>query len=491
MLPFKSLIEIKKNKVPVYRQISDSIIRHIREGTIQPGAPLPGSRSMAALLGVHRNTITAAYDELLAQGWIISKPRKGMQVAVDPPLLHVVRYQQITGDASHNNKSFFNFERHFYIAPFRFPEKNSRNAVIINDGFPDIELAPVDIIIREYRRQLDNRHLKKAMYLRDHGGSPGIKQATRDFLNDSRGLKIGEKNILITRGAQMAIYIAASLILQRGDTVVVSEPNYFIANQLFEKLGAKLVAMPTDKNGMMVERIEEFVSLQDIRLLYVVPHHHHPTTVTLSAERRSLLLAMINEFNIPLIEDDYDYDFHYSNKPVLPLASGNHNGNVIYIGSYTKLLAPSFRIGYMVAAENFIHEATTHRRLMDLRGDMIMEEAIAQLINSGEMTRHIRRSLTVYRKRRNLMYEFVCSKLDGSVHCALPDGGLALWVRFNKDIPLGRLIEKAASENIFLSGSSYYLGTNQKYNGIRLGFASLTEPEMEKAFSVLENAIHR
>ncbi len=489
MLPFKSIIEIKNNKVPVYRQIADSIICHIREGTIQPGAPLPGSRSMAQLLGVNRNTVSAAYDELLAQSWITSSPRKGMNVATDPPLLHHARFQTPEVNATQNNKACFNFEHHRFAPSFPFSHTVTKNSVIVNDGFPDIDLAPVDLIIREYRRILENRQLKKAMYLRDLGGSPGMKEATRAFLNDSRGLNIEENNILLTRGAQMAIYIAASLILQPGDTVIVSEPNYFIVNQLFEKLQANLIKIPVDENGMAVELIEENVPLRDVRLIYIVPHHHHPTTVTMSTERRSLLLSIINQYNIPLIEDDYDYDFHYSHKPVLPLASANHHGNVIYIGSYTKLLAPSFRIGYIVAAENFIREATIHRRMMDLRGDIIMEEAIAKLICDGEITRHIQKSLTVYRRRRDLMHEMVCNKLKDAVECKLPDGGLALWARFDTSISLGRLIEKAAAENIFLNGSSYYLGNDQQYNGIRLGFASLNEKEMDKAISVIEKSI--
>lgn len=484
MLPFKTLIRIEENKIPVYRQIAESVIHHICEGTIRPGVSLPSSRAMAGLLGVHRNTVSAAYEELAAQNWVTSIPRKGIKIADDLPLVHPVRYQPVTVDSSGNNNARFAFDTYHFPGQFRQAPVINRHSIIINDGFPDIELAPVDLIQREYRRQLDNRQLKKSMYLRDQGGTDGLKSATRDFLNDSRGLNIEEKNILLTRGAQMAIYVAASLIVKPGDKVVVSEPNYFIANAVFEKLGAELIAVPSDENGMVTERIEEFVRANEIRLIYVIPHHHNPTTFTMSPTRRALLLELINRHNIPLIEDDYDYDFHYEHKPVMPLASGNHNGNVIYVGSYTKLLAPSFRIGYMVAAENFIAEAITHRRLMDLRGDVIMEESLARLITTGELTRHIKRSLKIYEQRRDMMHTMLENTFAGSACFTVPTGGLAFWVKFSGNIPLARIIDKAAAGNVILNGS-----VHENYNALRMGFASLEKRDMEKAFSVLKKIV--
>ncbi|MFC3157637.1 PLP-dependent aminotransferase family protein [Chryseobacterium arachidis] len=220
-----------------------------------------------------------------------------------------------------------------------------------------------------------------------------------NYLKQTRGFDIETENVFVTRGAQMAIYIAASLIIRPGDKVIVSDPSYFIANAVFEKLGAQLIPVPVDEEGMCTDMIEEILKKNDIRMMYVIPHHHHPTTVTMSVERRKHLLHLINQYDIAVIEDDYDYDFQFKYDPYLPLASDDHGGKIIYIGSLTKVLGTPFRLGYMISTTEFLEEANKMRRMIDIRGDVIIEEAAANLINNGDLTRHIQRSNKIYAQR--------------------------------------------------------------------------------------------
>jgi DNA-binding transcriptional MocR family regulator len=339
--------------------------------------------------------------------------------------------------------------------------------------------------MREYRKQLQGVHLKRLMAVRDFGGTPNLKEATCSFLNDSRGLNISPDHILITRGGQMAIYIAASLILKPGDKVLVSDPSYFIADAVFTQMGAKLIRIPVDGEGMDVDAIEHTLKKTKVRMLYIIPHHHHPTTVTMSSARRVRLLQLIKQYQLPVIEDDYDYDFHYHNSPVLPLASADHGGNVIYIGSFTKLLAPSFRVGYMIAPANFITQAINLKRLIDLRGDTLMEESLANLINNGDLNRHIKRSNKIYSQRCDLICDMFNQQLGHAVNFKKPQGGMAIWLKFNEDYPLATVIAKAESAGLLLLGAAYYSGENEKINGLRFGFASLKEKEIQQVVDIL------
>ena len=489
MLPFKTLIVLQDDRiVAVYQQIANSFTALIQSGVIRPGTFLPSSRELAILLEVHRQTIVAAYDELISQGWIESLPRKGIRVPADLPVI--------------KPKSFYGKDRHTSYAglakfPFRTGIPGLRtsasvvpgSSIIVNDGFPDVGLAPFDSMIKEYRRLMQGTQLTRLMAVPDFGGSHSLKNAAPAFLNDSRALNISAENILITRGAQMAIYLAAAMILKPGDQVIVSDPGYYIADAVFAQMGARLIKIPVDNEGMDVDEVERILKETKISLLYVIPHHHHPTTVTMSSSRRTKLLELIRTYQLPTIEDDYDYDFHYENSPVLPLASANHDGNVIYIGSFTKLLAPSFRIGYLIAPSNFIDQAVNLKRLIDLRGDTMMEEALSVIITNGELSRHIKKTKKVYSRRCELISELVNSKLNHAVDFIKPQGGLAIWLKFKKEYPVKEVIAAAAKAGVMLTGSFYDGENGVNHNGLRFGFASLNEKEMETVIEVLVKVI--
>jgi GntR family transcriptional regulator/MocR family aminotransferase len=271
--------------------------------------------------------------------------------------------------------------------------------------------------------------------------------------------------------------------------VIVGEPNYFMANMIFEQFGAKLTRVEVDRNGIDVDAIEKICKKKKPDLLYIIPHHHHPTTVTLSADRRMKLLQLIREYNLPVIEDDYDYDFHYSSSPILPLASADHGGNVIYIGSLSKSLAPSLRIGYMAAPENFIKEITYLRRMIDIRGDNLFEDALAILFNNGHMQRHLKKSLKLYHERRDLFCKWIAEELGDSISFNKPAGGMAVWIKFNKKYSLPAIARKASAQSLYLSDGGFYNSGTVNYNASRMGFASLNEKEMEEAVNILKRVV--
>jgi GntR family transcriptional regulator/MocR family aminotransferase len=488
-LPFKTLINIdRRNHLPVYVQIANELIKLIREGKITPGTFLPGTREMAELLAIHRKTIINAYEELSAQGWVAPLPRKGYQVVQDLPVTKPRTFRPKNNFATTPALSDDLLQLPVLIRPGAVNEYKP-DVLIVNDGFPDTNLTPYDFFLQQYRQQLNSGILQKSGVQKDEGGLLHLRTSTSSFLNATRGLNISHEQLMITRGAQMAIYIAAALLIKPGDHIIVSEPGYYMANQIFQQMGAVIHCVPVDEEGMNTNALAALLKTGNFKMLYVIPHHHHPTTVTMSTARRNQLLSLIKEYQLWAIEDDYDYDFHYRNSPILPLASAGHDGRILYIGSYTKLLGPSFRIGYLVAGKQIIEQAIRYKKLIDLRGDFMMEAALAAFIDTGELDRHINRSKKMYGERLELAAGLIAHSLNHAITFTKPQGGMALWLRFNEQYPLAGILAKASSKNLHMAGSAYFEGHNNNYNSLRFGFASLNEQQLQQTIHILEEVL--
>lgn len=489
MLPYKNLIIIDKNShIAVYKQITTQFIRLIQQGNLLPGTPLPSTRVLAFDLELHRKTIMAAYEALVSEDWIDSLPRKGYIVSPHLPIIKPRSYKNSRA-AAYDNDPGFKFEN---LMAFINPSSSAKkNEIVIDDGLPDISLLPAQVMLAEYRRALDYPILRRMSVGWELEGSSDFRNALCRFLNQTRGIDIRPENILTTRGAQMAIYVAAALIIEPGDKVVVGDPSYFFANMIFERLGAEIISVPVDDQGMCTEMVEEILKKHNVKLLYVIPHHHHPTTVTMSAERRNELLRLIKRYQLAVIEDDYDYDFQFQYAPYLPLASGDHEGNIIYIGSLTKVLGAPFRLGYIIAAEKFIQAAAKQRMLIDLRGDVFTEQVVSGLIENGELTRLIQKANKLYRQRCHFAADLLTSQLKNMVQLTRPNGGMALWLQFKTDLPLTKIIEKASLKGLKIMGSVYSKEHNSNFNAFRFGFASLNDEEIIKAVGLLKTSINQ
>jgi GntR family transcriptional regulator / MocR family aminotransferase len=479
----KDFISIdKKSRMPLFLQISNALINNIRVGRLRSGLKLPSSREFASLLKVHRKTMIAAYEELLAQGWIEMKSRKGTFVVQHLPDVSPTKISTVDIQKQYPSKTLFKIDEHRVV---HFPLTNFEQPkhLIINDGFPDVRFTPMDILMRELRTVARRKHLTYG----NSAGSPYLLDALSANLNDTRGLNISEKNIMITNGAQMGIYLATKLLLKKGDQVIVGEPGYFGANLIFLQAGAKLNRVPVDESGIDVQAIEVLCKKKAVRLVYVIPHHHHPTTVTLSPTRRMKLLELASRYKFAIIEDDYDFDFHYGSSPILPMASLDHHGNIIYIGTLSKTIAPAIRVGFMIAPENFINLASNLRKGIDWQGDSLMEMAIAELYKNGTISRHIKKVVKIYRERRNHFCSLLKDAFGNQITFKIPDGGMSVWVHFNK-IDLRKLSGNASKLGLVLSDGSIYNTSTKNYNSARLGFASLDLKEQQRAINILCDA---
>lgn len=485
----KELILIDKaSRIPLYLQITQAIIQNIHQGKLRKGLRLPGSRRVGDLLGVNRMTVVAAYDELEMQGWIEMLPQKGTFVKVNPPTLSPKRLTDESAATFRLPESTGFYYEEKKILPYDSNEFPPAGKLVLNDGFPDTRLAPIEELVRSIRSLSRLSFNKK--YL-TYGGAQGtifLRETLATFLNDTRGLSITPDNILITKGAQMGIYISSSLLLRPNEEVIVGTPGYARANRTFQLAGARINYVPMEEDGISTERVEKLCKTKRVRMVYVIPHHHHPTTATLIPERRLHLLELAARYQFAIIEDDYDYDFHYASKPMMPMASLDRNGNVIYIGTLSKSLAPAIRVGFMVAPEKFIRSATSLRKSIDSQGDGLIENAIAELYKDGTISRHIKKSVKLYRERRDHFCALLRLELGDRISFTIPEGGMSVWTHFLKS-NLPAVVAKAYTKGLILSDGTDYDTGRIKYNSTGLGFASLAPREQEKAIFLLKSVI--
>ncbi|MGZ3764468.1 MAG: MocR-like pyridoxine biosynthesis transcription factor PdxR [Mucilaginibacter sp.] len=485
----ESLLSIDKDlPVPVYLQITNGIIGYIRGGTLKPESALPGSRVLAAALHVHRKTVVAAYDELYAQSWVDVYPRKGIFVARNLP---DVAPRPLTETVKPNS---FPEKTLFTVNDDRLPSQNLFEAnpgqnLIFNDGFPDTRIAPVDLLVREFRRFSNYKFTSKYLMYGPEQGSENLRNELAKFLAETRGMQVNPANILITKGVQMALYLTAQVLLSKNDTVIVPDPGYFGANEIFEYSGARLALVPVDEHGIDLNAVEAICKKQKVKLLYVIPHHHRPTTVTLSSERRMQLLELAMKYRFAIIEDDYDYDFHYSSSPILPLASADYYGSVVYVGSFCKTIAPGIRIGFVVAPQNLILLLTRLRKIIDRQGEQLLEEAMANLLKNGDISRHLKKANKIYHERRDVLCQLLTSQLSDHVSFKIPDGGFAVWMQYLNGLSSVAIAEKAAEMGLSISDGSLYFHNTPNQSFVRMGFASLNAKELAEAVGILARAI--
>jgi GntR family transcriptional regulator/MocR family aminotransferase len=303
-------------------------------------------------------------------------------------------------------------------------------------------------------------------------------------------LHITKDNVLITRGSQMGIWLSSQLLLKKDDIVVVGNTNYESADATFLNQHAKLERVLVDEHGLVTNDIENLCKRHQIKAVYVTSHHHHPTTVTLCAERRIHLLNLAKQYNFAIIEDDYDYDFNYNHAPILPLASHDTNGNVIYIGSVCKTVAPVFRVGYLIASKEFVDEAAKLRGYIDRQGDALLELTFADFIKSGELDRHIRKVMKIYKQRRDLFCKLLKDELGGVLQFEIPKGGMAVWVKLNSNYSWETISKVARTHKLETGNWQRYDNANLKHNCIRIGFAAYNEEEIHELINRLKKAIN-
>jgi GntR family transcriptional regulator/MocR family aminotransferase len=463
--PWELQIKIDVNcERAVYIQIADAIITAIKDGKLQGGDPLPGSRQLAAQLKLNRNTIVDALDVLLAEGWLVSRERRGTFVAGHLPDLGPLKpVEAIPAIRSAREKA----------------------DIIFDDGVPDTRIAPINELARAYRQIFNRKGKWQMMGYAERSGDSDFRDAIVQMLNYKRGMRLRGEQVYITRGSQMAMYLTAHCLLKPGDLIVVENPGYKPAWQAFQSAGAGLLPVSVEKDGLNIEELKVLLdSNLNIKAIYTTPHHQFPTTVTLSLSKRLALIELSNTYDFTIIEDDYDNEFHFGQRPMYPVSSYENARNFVYIGTMSKIVAPALRIGFMASSEALITKVSQFRKIIDAQGDNMMEQAILQLIHDGHIKRHLRRATQVYKAKRDYFEGLIIQHLGDKVNFKKPEGGLAFWLEPKHPVDLTQIARVLLDKGIQIMPPDHF-SFQEPVNGIRLGYASLTEAELEEGIKAL------
>jgi GntR family transcriptional regulator/MocR family aminotransferase len=475
-----------QENVALYARIAQAIANDVARGRLAPGDKLPGTRRLAQALDVHRNTLNAAIAELVAQGWVEAQPARGVFVRA---LESGERPRPFARRAARRQRVPEKMALALYpSAPLLIGRAPAPRVIDMRGGVPDPRLFPRQLLARAYRRAL-LRRADSVLDYSDARGDTRLRSSVAEILSTMRGLSAKADDVLIARGSQQALWLAAHALLKKGDRVAVEAFGYPPAMAALRAAGATLVPVAVDRDGLRVSALERVLRDGAIRALYVTPHHQYPTMVSMSGQRRIALLALARVHRFAILEDDYSFEFHYDGQPRLPLASADHEGHVVYVGSMSKVLAPGLRVGYAVAPRNLLDRMAGLRTMIDRQGDAIGEAAIAELMEDGDVTRHIRKVRRIYKQRRDVLASLLARTFREQLSFEIPAGGMALWVKTDPKIDVEAWVARARERGLLFRAGSEMSLVSRRIPYLRIGFTRTNEPELHEALQILRKTI--
>ncbi|MBJ8504544.1 PLP-dependent aminotransferase family protein [Acinetobacter seifertii] len=460
----------EREEKTVFLKLTNLISQEILSGRLGQGTMLPGSRSLSKELGINRKTVQAVYEELEAQGWLVTRPRKGTFLADILPESSIEiepAFEQIEQEKS------------LIQSTAVYPH---------NDGVPDPRLIPYELFSRAYRHALIKITQNQYMGYGDPRGMIELRQALQQMLSMERFMNVAADEICIVRGSQMGIFLASRALPNRQGVIVVEELYYPSAVKAFQSNGFQVVSVKLDEQGIIIEDLERILKEHSVAAIYTTPHHQYPTTVTMPMNRRLQLLELSKKWGFYIIEDDYDHEFHYDSRPMPPLASLPHSELVIHVGSLSKVFAPGIRLGYIVASSPVIQSITEDILLIDRQGNSITELALADLMHRGEIKRHIRKMKKIYQLRRDHALAEFQRVFAETVQIQPPAGGMALWAKFQKPFTQDQLIQL---KDLNIDTEHKFKQNESSNRCIRLGFAALSEKENTALIEKLNEILNK
>lgn len=468
-----SVIQIDRNKAaPVYGQIYESLRHAIVNQQLGPGSKLPSTRDLAALLDVSRNTVLTAFDQLIAEGYLETRERSGIYVnhQLPEPLLTSRSADRAAQPVQPRQPVLSRRGQTFAGTKVHQSRKGNKHNLFTN-GIPALDLFPFDVWARLTARFYRYAPLSVFDETGDPAGFYPLRQAVAEHLRTARAVNCEAEQVIITTGSQQAFYIAAAMLLDPGDRVWMEEPGCMGPRAAFISQGATLVPVPIDSSGIDVA--QGMLVAPDAKVAYVNPSRTYPLGETLSLARRYQLLNWANEANAWIVEDDYDSEFRYSGRPLASLQGLDTNNRVIYIGTFSKVLFPGLRLGYMVVPAALTHAFTAARALIEKHPHLVNQMVLHEFMVEGHFNRHIRRMRTVYDERRQLCYEALRSELDGLLQPGPSDAGMHICGYLPdavSDLKLAKAAQQHAIEVLPLS--EFYIGSAPR-NGLILGYTAV------------------
>jgi len=454
------LVELNRDDgVPLHRQLEQELRGAIRSGRLAPGSVVPSTRGLATQLGLSRGVVVEAYEQLVAEGYLISQPGG------------TTRISERVADAT----------------PLSQAPRSTKPAVRIDFGYgrPDVAQFPRAAWMRSVRRVLNEAPNDRLAYL-DNRGAGELRLALADYLNRVRGTCADAERVVICNGFAQAIVLVAQVLRARGKTrIAIESPGQGIdVRRVAAMLGLTIIPIPVDEDGIRVDVLDRARA----DLVIVTPAHQFPTGAVLSPERRAALVCWAIDNGGRILEDDYDAEYRYDREPIGAI-QGLSPEHVIYAGSASKTLAPGLRLGWMVAPDDLVSDLATIKESVD-RGSPSMDQlAFADFLARGEFDHHLRRMRPVYRARRDTLLAAIEQHLPGFEPCGASAGlHVIAWLPPGMDEK--RIVESVAAEGVALTGlARYHDDPATARQGLLFGYGRVTESEIEEGIRIVASAL--
>jgi GntR family transcriptional regulator / MocR family aminotransferase len=480
----RTLISIERGTgVPVYRQLRQALEHEIASGALDVRHPLPSSRELARELGVSRNTVNTAYQELLAEGFVESRPRQGLFVNTEM-VPHLDR-----GVADRDAGPAVDWSRH--VRP-RLDSPLPEIAKVHDwDRYPypfiagqvDAASFPRLAWARALREALESPHLHYSLRDGVDEDDPMLVEVLCRQVLPMRGIEADPDQVLVTLGSQQGLDLLADTLLRPGDTVGVEDPGYLDARHIFARGGARLAPLTVDHAGVIPPP-----GLSGVDLLYLTPSHHNPTNVTLSVGRRRRLMSLAREADTLIVEDDYDSEFRYQGRPTPALKALPGSDRVIYLGTFSKFLAPGLRLGYLVADPCLVAELRSRRRYRVRHASGHTQRAMALLIRNGQYQRTVRRRRTHLQRKWHTLRDVLNDRLPW--HTDPPPGGVSIWLTGPADLDGVELAARALERGVVLERGDIYFDDSEAHrHHFRLGFAAIPHERIRPGVDQLRRVL--
>jgi len=443
----------------LHRQLRSAIVG----GRLQPGLRLPSTRELASTLGVSRNTIVTAYDQLLAEGYISARGRGGTVIAdFLPPASHRERARKPSSQDLRLGPAWRGSYRLIPTA-----ERQDRRFDFIA-GIPDVQSFPFQVWRRLSARALRTAARSRAGYGEPEGRA-GLREAVAGHISFARAIACSPDEIVVTAGAQQAFDLLARILVVPGKTTVaVEEPGYAPLRNVLEAAGARIVSVPVDDQGIRVDRLP-----QNAKLIFVTPSHQFPLGVHLSLARRRALLDFARARGAVVVEDDYDGEFRYAGKPLDALKTLDRDETVFYVGTFSKSLFPALRLGFVIAPPWARDALVAAKQLSDWNAPQVAQDTLASFIAEGHLARHVRKMRKVYGERREILQSALARFCGDRLSIVGIGAGLHLAADLSPAISAPPLLDKASEAGIGVDSMQRFAAGGRKADGLVFGYGAI------------------
>ncbi len=479
----------RQSAEPLYQQIRAYLRQGILSGSLAADTRLPASRQLAQDLGVNRITVENAYAELEAEGLIFSKLGSGTYV-LPPDMLPPFPKNSLDTTWPLWQQSIQDKLDRSRLSDQRLKASQHPQLISFASGIGDANLFPAE----DFRRVLQTVMRRDGIAALDYGERNGhgpLRESIAHILA-SQGIQTRPENILITAGSQQALSLVSQLLLKPGDIILVESPTYSGALDLFRALDFNVVGIPVDGQGMQVDGLEKLLQQHHPKLIYTIPNFHNPTGTCLNGPRRRQLLVLADRYNVPILEDDFVGDLRYEGRAQPALKALDPGGRVIYVSTFSKMLMPGLRVGFL-AAEGPIYDCLVHfKRVNDLATSTLVQRALEAYVTVGRYQAHLRRSCQIFRRRRDAMLSAIRRYLPAGVRLDPPQGGLFIWLQLPANLDAERLLPIAREEGVdFVPGRGFFPNGIDGKNWLRLNFVAQAPDQINEGIKRLGKAVKR